>query len=61
MFRLRRSTGERLQQVSGGYLTEKLQLMPDIKNIVTEQHLKAIEDRLLLIYATIEYCKTVKL
>lgn len=57
VIRLRRSTWERLQKLSGGYLTEKMQKMPDIENIVTQEHLEAIEQRLLLVYATIEYCK----
>lgn len=57
-FRLRRSTWERLQQISGGFLTEKLQLMPNIEEIVTQEHLKAMEERLLLVYATMEYCKS---
>lgn len=39
-------------------MSEKLQLMPDIDSIVTQEHLKAIEERLLYVYATIEYCKT---
>lgn len=51
---------ERLKLISGGFVTAKLQLMPDIESIVTQEHLKAIEERLLLIYATIEYCSAIK-
>lgn len=31
--------------------------MPDVNNFVMDEHFQAIEERLLIIYATVEYCK----
>lgn len=55
--RLRKNAWERLKLISGGFLTEKLKLMPDIKNFIADEHINAIEERLLIVYATIEYCR----
>ncbi|XP_056634983.1 glycosaminoglycan xylosylkinase homolog [Diorhabda sublineata] len=54
---LRKSTLKTLLSLTGGRLTKKLKKMPGINNLITSEHLKAMEDRLLLIFATIEYCK----
>lgn len=35
-------------------------LMPNIKYIITDNHINAIDARLLLIYAVVEYCKNHK-
>ncbi|KAJ8935401.1 hypothetical protein NQ314_012820 [Rhamnusium bicolor] len=57
---LRRETWKALLGLTGGELRKKLESMPDINNFITEDHLKAIEARLLIIFATIEYCKHYK-
>ncbi|XP_050500165.1 glycosaminoglycan xylosylkinase homolog [Diabrotica virgifera virgifera] len=57
---MRKSTMKNLMNLTGGRLTEKLQKMPNIKNLITTDHLQAMEDRLLIIFATIEYCKKYK-
>ncbi|KAJ8925971.1 hypothetical protein NQ315_009826 [Exocentrus adspersus] len=54
---LRRETWKTLLELTGGRLREKLESMPDIHNVVTEDHLNAMEKRLLIIFATIEYCR----
>lgn len=46
-----------LLSLRGGNLRALLKLMPDIDNFLTEAHLKAMEERLLLIFAAVEYCK----
>lgn len=46
-------------QLRGGRLKEFLESIPDIKTAVTKAHLAAIEKRLLIVFATIEYCKSV--
>ncbi|KAK9736517.1 Golgi casein kinase, C-terminal, Fam20 [Popillia japonica] len=53
---IRKSTWSKLLQLSGGVLKEKLKLMPNIGNFVTDAHLDALERRLLFIYATVEFC-----
>lgn len=32
--------------------------MPDVNNLITNEHLNAIERRLLIVFATVEYCRT---
>ncbi|XP_018577764.1 glycosaminoglycan xylosylkinase homolog [Anoplophora glabripennis] len=54
---LRRETWKILLGLTGGILREKLESMPDIHNLITEDHLIAIEKRLLIVFSTIEYCK----
>ncbi|KAF7279690.1 hypothetical protein GWI33_006850 [Rhynchophorus ferrugineus] len=46
-----------LLNLAGGELSRKMLLMPDITNLITKDHLNAMEKRLLLIFATIEYCR----
>ncbi|KAJ8958640.1 hypothetical protein NQ318_016365, partial [Aromia moschata] len=53
---LRRQTWQLLRSLTGGKLRERLESMPDIGNIITEDHINAIEERLLIIFATVEYC-----
>lgn len=55
--RLRRETWKTLLGLTGGRLREKLESMPDIHNFITEDHLIAIEKRLLIIFSAVEYCK----
>ncbi|KAJ8976098.1 hypothetical protein NQ317_008436 [Molorchus minor] len=43
-------------RLTGGKLREKLESIPQISNVITEDHLKAIEERLLIVFATVEYC-----
>lgn len=54
---LRSSTWKRLLDLSGGTLKESLQIMPQIYKIVTENHIEAINERLLFVYAAVEYCR----
>ncbi|XP_050295864.1 glycosaminoglycan xylosylkinase homolog [Anthonomus grandis grandis] len=53
---LRKKTWKSLQNLSGGNLTKYMRLMPDVQDVLTELHLQAIEKRLLLVFATVEYC-----
>lgn len=58
--RIRRSTWERLQILSGGALTETLlalNVIDLLQPLITKEHYIGIERRLLLIYATVELCK----
>ncbi|GJQ66529.1 hypothetical protein Trydic_g4515 [Trypoxylus dichotomus] len=57
--KIRKDTWNRLLHLSGGALKEKLKLMPDIRNFVTDDHLDALERRLLIVYAAIEFCMSV--
>lgn len=43
--------------LAGGKLEENLKAIPGISDIVTEEHIRAIDDRLLIIFATVEYCR----
>lgn len=54
---LRKSTLKTLLSLTGGRLTKKLKEMPNIDHLITSEHLKAMEERLFIIFATIEYCK----
>ncbi|XP_018331863.1 glycosaminoglycan xylosylkinase homolog [Agrilus planipennis] len=55
--RLRKSMWTTLQNLSGGRIKEYLQQMPYVYELITHHHLDAIERRLLIVYATIQYCK----
>lgn len=58
-FRLRASTWDRLQVFSGGVLTEmidRLSKHDQLYPLITEKHREAIERRLLVVYAVVEYC-----
>lgn len=46
--------------MTGGRLKEKILSMPDIYNFVTTDQLDALEKRLLIVFATIEYCKNLR-
>lgn len=59
-FSLKRETWKTLLSLTGGNLGEKIRLMPDINNFLTKDHLDALEKRLSLVFATIEFCKKVK-
>ncbi|XP_049869134.1 glycosaminoglycan xylosylkinase homolog [Pectinophora gossypiella] len=55
---LSQSTWQRLELVSGGVLTDTIKLMSVLQGevLATEEHYKAVERRLLKVYATIQYC-----
>lgn len=58
-FRLRASTWDRLQVFSGGVLTEMIDRLSKndlLYPLITEKHREAIERRLLVVYAVVEYC-----
>ncbi|KAL1501954.1 hypothetical protein ABEB36_007177 [Hypothenemus hampei] len=57
---IRESTWTSLQNLSGKNLVRYMKLMPNIENVLTEQHLKAMEERLFIIYATVQYCRKKK-
>lgn len=46
-----------LLSLAGGALSKYMRLMPDIQNVLTEPHLRAMEHRLRLVFATVEFCK----
>lgn len=57
--RLRKTTWERLQIFSGGTLTELIDQLTKrdaLHPLLTKEHYKAIERRLLMIYAAVEIC-----
>ncbi|KAF5283951.1 hypothetical protein FQA39_LY17192 [Lamprigera yunnana] len=54
---LRNSTWRRLTDLSGGLLKKLLALIPNVYSFVTEAHLNAIDHRLNLVYATVEFCR----
>jgi len=54
---LREKMWKSLLSLAGGHLTKLLKYMPNIQNILTDAHMKAMEERLLLIFATVEFCK----
>lgn len=58
-FRLRKSTWDRLLFFSGGTLTELLNQLTKrdlLYPLLTNEHYKGIERRLLMVYAAIEAC-----
>lgn len=54
---LRADTWTRLQALAGGMLSEKIRKMPDLEEIIWTQHFAAMDQRLLIIFATVEFCK----
>lgn len=52
------STWQRLEIISGGNLSETIKLLSNLlgSKLATEEHFKAVERRLLKIYATVQYC-----
>ncbi|XP_022130358.2 glycosaminoglycan xylosylkinase homolog [Pieris rapae] len=52
------STWQHLELISGGNLSETIKLLSKFQGtkLATEEHFKAIERRLLKIYATVQYC-----
>ncbi|CAG9861809.1 unnamed protein product [Phyllotreta striolata] len=54
---LRKTMYDNLLKLRGGGLLELLNGIPDVERLITNEHLKAIDERLLLVFATIEYCK----
>ncbi|CAH0766357.1 unnamed protein product [Diatraea saccharalis] len=52
------STWQHLEMLSGGSLTETVKLLSSFQQakLATEDHYKAVERRLLKIYATVQYC-----
>lgn len=59
IYRLRKSTWDRLQFFSGGTLTELLDQLSKrdlLYPLLTNEHYKGMERRLLMIYAAIEAC-----
>lgn len=57
MFSYRPDLINRLKELSGGALTENLKKILELRQLITEEHFNALENRLLLIFATLEYCK----
>lgn len=57
-FRLSSSTWQQLELISGGSLTDTIKLISATQGetLTTEEHFKAVERRLLKIYATVHYC-----
>lgn len=58
IFRLTPSTWQNLEIISGGSLTDTIKLLAEIQGqkLATEEHFKAVERRLLKVYATVQYC-----
>ncbi|CAH1163612.1 unnamed protein product [Phaedon cochleariae] len=54
---LRKYTWKSLLELTGGKIKQNLELMPDIQTLTTQEHLTAIEERLLLVFATFEFCR----
>ncbi|CAH0727467.1 unnamed protein product, partial [Brenthis ino] len=52
------STWQNLELVSGGSLTDTIKLLAALhgQRLATEEHFKAVERRLLKVYATVQYC-----
>ncbi|RVE48129.1 hypothetical protein evm_007189 [Chilo suppressalis] len=52
------STWQHLEMLSGGSLTETVKLLSAFQDekLATEDHYKAVERRLLKVYATVQYC-----
>jgi hypothetical protein len=58
-FRLRKSTWDRLQIFSGNALSTSLEALlqhSHITPVLTSSHLKALDRRLLSVFATVEMC-----
>lgn len=58
LFRLTSSTWHNLEMISGGSLTDTIKKLGALRGhkLATEEHFKAVERRLLKVYATIQYC-----
>ncbi|XP_019771994.2 glycosaminoglycan xylosylkinase homolog [Dendroctonus ponderosae] len=54
---IRKKMWQALLSLAGGALSKYMKLMPDIQNVLTEPHLRAMEQRLRLVFATVEFCK----
>ncbi|KAF5280407.1 hypothetical protein FQR65_LT03216 [Abscondita terminalis] len=54
---IRNSTWKRLKELSGGLLKQMLISIPNVLNYVTKLHLNAIEQRLYIVYAAVEFCQ----
>lgn len=57
--RLRKSTWDRLQVLSGGVLTDLIDRLSKadlLYPLIVDKHKKGVERRLLVIYAVVEYC-----
>ncbi|KAK9891218.1 hypothetical protein WA026_013532 [Henosepilachna vigintioctopunctata] len=54
---LRRETWKKLLNLNGRRLSFYLKQMPDVNNFLMQDHLEAIDRRLHIIYAAVEYCK----
>lgn len=52
------STWKHLEMLAGGSLTETIKLLSSSQGnvLATEDHFRAVERRLLKVYATIQYC-----
>ncbi|XP_045495390.1 glycosaminoglycan xylosylkinase homolog [Colias croceus] len=52
------STWQHLEIISGGSLTETVKILSSFQGhkLATEEHFRAVERRLLKIYATVQYC-----
>lgn len=58
-FRLRKSTWDRLQYFSGGMMSELIDQLTKrdlLYPLLTNDHYKAMDRRLLMIYAAVELC-----
>lgn len=57
-FRLASNTWQQLELISGGSLSETVKVLSSLRGekLATEEHFRAIERRLLKIYATVQYC-----
>ncbi|XP_045461564.1 glycosaminoglycan xylosylkinase homolog [Harmonia axyridis] len=53
---LRKKTWRRLLTLNNDKISKYLRVMPDVTDFLSEEHLQAIDKRLLLIFGTIEYC-----
>ncbi|KAI8438718.1 hypothetical protein MSG28_011131 [Choristoneura fumiferana] len=56
--KLKLSTWRHLELLSGGSLTETIKLLSAFQGVklATEEHFRAVERRLLKLYATVQYC-----
>lgn len=52
------STWKHLKMLAGGSLTETIKLLSSFQGnvLATEDHYRAVERRLLKVYATVQYC-----
>lgn len=62
-FRIHKTTWDRLKLFTGGSLSRALgrlvaheSVIADVQPLITEDHLSAMDRRLLTIYAVVEYC-----